>query len=61
MWEQKRTKQREFEWTTAFEREVRRVPVAIRPDLLAWLRSWRRRPRRIFWVMDGVGRWRLHS
>lgn len=61
MWGQKRTKRREFGWALAFEREVRRMPAAIRPDLLAWLRGWRRRPRRIFWVMDAVGRWRLHS
>lgn len=42
----------------AFEGEVRRLPPGERPGLLAWLRRWRRRPERVFWVMDESGVWR---
>lgn len=48
---------RRFAWEMAFAAEVRQLPAHDRADLLAWLRRWRRRPRRIFWVMDGVGCW----
>jgi hypothetical protein len=41
----------------AFEAEARQVSGGKRAGLLAWLRDWRRRPGRIFWVMDEVGYW----
>jgi hypothetical protein len=51
----------EYCWEVAFEREVRRVPVDARAGLLGWLRRWRRRPGRVFWVVDSTGRWRRLS
>jgi hypothetical protein len=48
----------EYGLEIAFEREVRRLPAGERPGLLAWLRRWRRRPERVFWVMDEAGVWR---
>ena len=48
---------RRFAWEMAFEAQVRQVADRDRADLLIWLRDWRRRPRRIFWVMDEVGHW----
>lgn len=54
-----RRRSRAFAWEMAFEAEVRQVPDRDRAGLLAWLRDWRRRPRRIFWVMDEVGHWYL--
>lgn len=48
---------RRFAWEMAFEAEVRQVSGGKRAGLLAWLRDWRRRPGRIFWVMDQVGHW----
>jgi hypothetical protein len=52
---------REYRWEAAFEREVRRVPAAERAGLLTWLRRWRRKPGRVFWVVDGTGRWQRLS
>jgi len=48
---------RRFAWEMAFEAEARQVSGGKRAGLLAWLRDWRRRPGRIFWVMDEVGYW----
>jgi hypothetical protein len=48
----------EYRLEVAFEREVQRLPAGERPGLLAWLRRWRRRPERVFWVMDEAGVWR---
>lgn len=48
----------EYRLEIAFEREVRRLAAGERPGLLAWLRRWRRRPERVFWVMDEAGVWR---
>ena len=42
----------------AFEAEVRRSPVEARAELLTWLRTWRRRPDRVFWVVGELGDWR---
>jgi hypothetical protein len=39
--------------------QVYRLPAAHRTILLAWLRRWRRRPGRVFWVMDAAGRWNI--
>jgi hypothetical protein len=41
-----------------FECEVRRWPAPRRAAFWVWLRGWRRRPGRVFWVMDGEGNWR---
>lgn len=46
-----------FAWEMAFETEVWQVSDKNRPDLLLWFRQWRRRPGRIFWVMDTTGGW----
>jgi hypothetical protein len=43
----------------AFVDAVRRLPAVQRAGVLAWLRRWRRRPGRVFWVMDAAGRWEL--
>ena len=51
------TQPRDFAWEMAFEEQVRNLPPEARPDLLAWLRRWRRHPGRVFWVMDGLGSW----
>lgn len=48
-----------FAWEMAFEAEVRQLPARHRAGLLAWLQHWRSRPRRVFWVMDPVGRWQI--
>jgi hypothetical protein len=48
----------EYRLEIAFEGEVRRLPARERRGLLAWLRGWRRRPERVFWVMDEAGVWR---
>jgi hypothetical protein len=48
----------EYRLELAFEREVKRLPAGERPGLLAWLVRWRRRPERVFWVMDEAGVWR---
>lgn len=41
-----------------FEVEVRAASVEARAGYLRWLRRWRVRPGRVFWVVDGVGEWR---
>jgi hypothetical protein len=38
---------------------AREIPPGLRPAMLGWLRRWRRRGERVFWVMDDQhGRWR---
>ena len=54
----KRRTRPEYRLEVAFEREVQRMPAGERPGLLAWLRRWRRRPKRVFWVVDEGGVWR---
>ncbi len=46
-----------FAWEMAFEAEVWQLPAKSQADLLVWIRRWRRRPGRIFWVMDPTGHW----
>jgi hypothetical protein len=53
-----RRTRREYRLEMAFQQEVQRLPAAERPRLLAWLQRWRRRPERVFWVMDEAGMWR---
>jgi hypothetical protein len=45
-------------WACAFEQEVRRSSTGVQIALLFWLRDWRRRPRRVFWIMKPLGGWR---
>jgi hypothetical protein len=45
-------------WACAFEQEVRRSPAGVQLDQLFWLRDWRRRPRRVFWIVNPAGEWR---
>jgi hypothetical protein len=56
MHKQKKRKRREYGQVVQFEVEVLRTPKAARPDLLAWLRRWRRQPERLFWVADETGK-----
>lgn len=53
-----RPRRLDFGLELAFELEVRQSPIPVRAESLAWLRAWRRRPGRVFWVMDGLGGWR---
>ena len=46
-------KRREYETRLV----LREMPLAGRAALLWWLRGWRETPRRVFRVMDEVGRW----
>ena len=39
--------------------DVRRAPIPVRAQALAWLRRWRRRPERIFWEVQPTGGRRL--
>lgn len=55
----RRSRPPEYDLDVTFEAGVRAVPGRARADILAWLRNWRHQPGRVFWVMDGVGRWRL--
>ena len=53
----KRRRPPEFALEVPFERQVRRVASAARPQLLDALRLWRRRPERVYWVIDATGDW----
>lgn len=39
--------------------DVRRAPVPVRVQALAWIRRWRRRPERVFWEVQPTGGQRL--
>jgi hypothetical protein len=54
----KRRRPPDFALEVPFERQARRVAIAVRPQLLDTLRLWRRRPERIYWVIDATGGWR---
>jgi hypothetical protein len=41
--------------------QVRRLPAIHRAGLWAWLCRWRRKPGRVFWVIDAAGRWNVLS
>jgi hypothetical protein len=39
--------------------DARHTPVRTRAEALAWLRRWRRRPKRVFWEVQPTGGQRL--
>lgn len=51
----KRPRQRSFAQEIAFEAELRRTPTTAQVHLLEWLRPWRKRPGRVFWMIDEAG------
>jgi hypothetical protein len=50
---------RQFALELAFAQTSRQLPPVARPRLLAWLRRFRRRPARTFYLLDPTtGHWR---
>jgi hypothetical protein len=55
MQKRKGLKRRNYGQEVTFEVELRRAPAAARTAYLAWLRPWRKRPERVFWVVKETG------
>jgi hypothetical protein len=54
-----RARGRELKTEVALEQDIRLVPKRGRLGLFVWIERWRRRPRRVFWILDpATGEWR---
>jgi hypothetical protein len=45
-------------WGVDLETALRQSPPGCNAELLSWLRRWRRRPERVFWLVEGDGQCR---
>jgi hypothetical protein len=54
-----RARGRELNVDMTVEQDIRLLPRRGRMGLFAWIERWRRRPRRVFWILDpATGKWR---
>jgi hypothetical protein len=51
----------EFGWAVDLEMALRESPTESNAEFLSWLRRWRRRPGRVFWLIEADGRRRRLS
>jgi hypothetical protein len=51
----------EFGWEVDLEMVLRQAPAESNAELLSWLQRWRRRPGRVFWLVEADGRRRRLS
>ena len=51
----------DFGWEVDLEMALRESPAECNAQLLSWLKGWRRRPGRVFWLVEADGRRRRLS